>query len=157
MLIKNNKLVGYNTDTWGFEHSFVPHLKRYHERALILGNGGAAESVKYVLRHLHIHYTSVTRKPRYNTICYENVDEAIIKAHKIIINTTPLGTYPNIDECPNIPYEFITPQHYLFDLVYNPSVTAFMQKGIQQNAFVKNGYEMLCLQAEENWRIWNDY
>ena len=155
VLIKNKKLVGYNTDIIGFQKSFTPHLQRHHKQALILGNGGAAQAVKAALRQLHIHYTVVTRNTTQNTICYREVNEEVIKQHQIIINTTPLGTFPTVDDCPPIPYEYLTPQHYLFDLVYNPTVTTFMNKGLQHNAFVKNGFEMLCLQAEENWKIWN--
>jgi shikimate dehydrogenase len=156
VLIKNRKLIGYNTDVIGFEKSFTPHLQKHHKQALILGNGGVAQSVKWVLRHLHIHYTVVTRDEYKNSISYNSISKNIIEQHQIIINTTPLGTFPYVDECPNIPYQYITTQHYLFDVVYNPQLTTFMQKGLQQNAFVKNGYEMLCQQAEENWKIWND-
>lgn len=156
VLIKNNKLIGYNTDVLGFEQSLITNLKPYHKKALVLGNGGAAQAVKYVLRKLHIDYKTVTRNgfKRYTT--YNDLTKNIIEEHQIIINTTPVGTYPIVQECPNILYEFLTPKHYLFDLVYNPSITTFMSKGLQHGAFVKNGYEMLCLQAEANWKIWND-
>ncbi|MCX6208107.1 MAG: shikimate dehydrogenase [Bacteroidetes bacterium] len=156
VLIKNKKLIGYNTDVLGFEKSFTPLLKSHHKHALILGDGGAAQAVKYVLRHLHIYYTIVTRVAHHNSICYADVTKQIIDEHPIIINTTPLGTFPNVDDCPNIPYKYLTKQHYLFDLVYNPIVTTFMANGLLENATVKNGYEMLCIQAEENWKIWND-
>lgn len=153
--IDNNKLIGYNTDIIGFEKSFVKDLLPHHKKALILGNGGAAQAVKYVLKKLHIDFTIVIRVETKQSISYNQVDKEIIHSHQIIINTTPLGTFPNVDEFPNIPYQYITSQHYLFDLVYNPSITTFMNKGLQQNALVKNGYEMLCIQAEENWKIWN--
>ncbi len=155
--IFNSKLIGFNTDVIGFEKSFTQNLKPYHTKALVLGNGGAAQAIKYVLQKLSIDFTIVTRNKTEESISYEDVDEAIIQSHLIIINTTPLGTFPKVDECPNIPYQHITPQHYLFDLVYNPPVTTFMNKGLQRNAFAKNGYEMLCIQAEENWRIWNEF
>lgn len=154
--IDNNKLIGYNTDIIGFEKSFVKDLQPHHKKALILGNGGAAQAIKYVLKKLHIDLTIVTRVETKQSISYNQVDKEIIHSHQIIINTTPLGTFPNVDEFPNIPYQYITSQHYLFDLVYNPSVTTFMNKGLQQKALVKNGYEMLCIQAEENWKIWNN-
>lgn len=155
VLIKNKKLVGYNTDFLGFEKSFTPLLQPHHKQALILGDGGAAQAIKYVLKHLHIHYTLVTRVAHNHTISYENLTKKVIDEHQIIINTTPVGTFPNIEECPNIPYKYLTTQHYLFDLVYNPTITSFMANGLLENATIKNGYEMLCIQAEENWKIWN--
>lgn len=156
VLLKNSKLIGFNTDIIGFEKSFTPHLQRHHQQALILGNGGAAQAVKYVLRKLHIPFKLVTRnisKDLY--LKYSELNENVLSQHKIIINTTPIGTFPQIYECPHIPYQFVTPQHYLFDLVYNPSITRFMYHGIEHGAFVKSGYQMLCIQAEENWKIWN--
>jgi shikimate dehydrogenase len=155
VLIKNHKLIGYNTDIIGFEQSFTTDLKHHHTKALVLGNGGAAQAIKFVLRKLHIHYTLVTRAATPISLQYEQVDQSVINDHSIIINTTPIGTFPNTNECPIIPYQYLTAKHYLFDLVYNPSTTSFMNKGLQQNTIVKNGYEMLCIQAEANWKIWN--
>ena len=152
----NKKLIGFNTDILGFEESFVKELKPYHQKALILGNGGATASVKFVLNKLGLDFTIVIRNKSEVSILYEDVNEAVIQAHQIIINTTPLGAYPKIETHPNVPYQFLTDKHYLFDLVYNPAETLFMQKGKQQNAVVKNGYEMLCIQAEANWKIWNE-
>ena len=138
--IIDNKLIGYNTDYVGFEKSFVPLLKADHKKALVLGNGGAAVAVCFVLKKLDINYTIVSRR--------KNV-------HSVIINTTPLRTFPAINEFPLIPYGGITNEHYLFDLVYNPEKTMFLQKGEEQDATIKNGADMLAIQAEENWKIWN--
>lgn len=154
--IINDKLFGFNTDVVGFKKSFEKYLLPHHTRALVLGNGGGAAAVKFVLQQLQIDFTIVARKKMTGTFSYEEVDAAIVQQHSIIINASPLGTFPNVSECPLIPYQYITPQHYLFDLVYNPSTTLFMQKGLEQNAVVQNGYEMLQIQAEENWKIWND-
>jgi shikimate dehydrogenase len=155
--IRDRKTFGYNTDIIGFEGSLLPHLENYHTDALILGNGGAAEAVKFVLQKLNIRYKTVSRKNQDDSILtYRNLTENIIKEHLLIINTTPLGTFPNNDQCPDLPYRFLTPRHFLFDLVYNPGKTLFMQKGEEQGASVKNGYGMLVLQAEASWKIWNE-
>ena len=123
---------------------------------MILGNGGAAEAVKFVFDKLNISYKIVSRKIHDGSeLTYSDLNKLVIDENKIIINTTPLGTFPNINECPDIPYQFLTPQHFLFDLVYNPEKTLFLQKGEEYEATIKNGYEMLVLQAEESWRIWN--
>jgi shikimate dehydrogenase len=154
--IDGDKRIGFNTDAFGFEHSLLPLLKPQHKMALVLGNGGAAQAIKYVLSKLGIGYKLVGR--RHNAeydFSYEDLTKEIINQHKLIINTTPLGTFPNIDECAAIPYNAITPQHLLYDLVYNPTTTQFLKNGEMQGATIKNGYEMLVLQAEENWRIWN--
>lgn len=155
--IKEGKTYGYNTDTTGFERSLLPHLKNYHNSALILGNGGAAEAVKFVFDKLNISYKIVSRKIHDGSeLTYQDLNRSIIEENKLIVNTTPLGTFPNIDDCPEIPYQVLTPQHFLYDLVYNPEKTLFLQKGETCGAFIKNGYEMLILQAEESWRIWNE-
>jgi shikimate dehydrogenase len=155
--VNQGKLTGYNTDVVGFEQSLLPLLKPFHTRALILGNGGAAAAVKFVLQKLHISFDIVSRKIHdASGITYADLNEAIIKENLLIINTTPLGTFPVIDECPGIPYEYINEQHLLYDLVYNPSKTLFLQKGEARGAAVKNGSDMLVLQAEESWRIWNE-
>jgi len=156
--IRESKLYGYNTDVVGFEKSFIKHLKPYHTNALILGTGGASSAVEFVLEKLNIDYSFVSRKKdkAKNILGYDNLNEELISKYKIIINCTPVGTYPNIDEAPDIPYHLLTPQHYLFDLVYNPSKTRFLLLGEQHHATIENGYEMLVLQAEENWKIWND-
>lgn len=155
--IKEGKTYGYNTDIIGFERSLLPQLKPYHTHALILGNGGAAEAVKFVFDKLNISYKIVSRKMHDGSaLTYSDLSKAIIEENKLIVNTTPLGTFPNIEDCPDIPYEFLTPEHLLYDLVYNPEKTLFLQKGQALGASVKNGYEMLILQAEESWRIWNE-
>jgi shikimate dehydrogenase len=154
--ISSGKLIGYNTDVIGFEKSLLPNLQPHHTKALILGNGGAGAAVKFVLKNNNIPYSIAVRKKTHeNFLLYEKIDERVMATHTIIINTTPVGTSPNVDECPLIPYKYLTQKHFLYDLVYNPEKTLFLQKGEEQGAFVKNGYEMLILQAEESWRIWN--
>ncbi|WP_339737948.1 shikimate dehydrogenase [uncultured Sunxiuqinia sp.] len=160
-IIRSNnqiKLKGYNTDCYGFEHSIVPMLKSKHRKALILGTGGASKAIKYVLTQNKIEYISATTKEKLdvNEVSYNQVDESLLKDHLIVINATPLGTYPKVDNCPAIPYEFLTPDHVLYDLVYNPEETLFMRKGNVKGAATKNGLEMLHLQAEKAWEIWNE-
>lgn len=154
--IVDGKLIGFNTDIIGFETSLLKDLKPHHTKALVLGNGGASAAVKFVLNKLKIEFKIVSRNNLNACLKYEDLNEEILQTHALIINTTPLGTHPDNASFPNIPYQHLTSKHYLFDLVYNPVVTTFMQKGLQQNAFAKNGYEMLVIQAEENWKIWND-
>jgi shikimate dehydrogenase len=150
-------LTGYNTDVVGFERTLDPGLKHWHERALILGKGGAARAVAYVLRRKGIDYRFVSRYPGGDdTLSYVRLDKEILSDHHLIINTTPLGMSPQIDSKPDIPYHLLGAKHYLFDLVYNPSTTAFLYEGQQRGAFVCNGADMLAIQAEESWRIWND-
>jgi len=149
-------LKGFNTDTFGFESSLKPLLKDHHKKALILGTGGASKALKYVLSKLGIEYISASiEELKENEIRYEDIDEQVISERLLIINATPLGTYPKVDTFPNIPYEFITDKHLLFDLVYNPEVTQFMAKGKAKGATVKNGYEMLLNQAKKAYEIWN--
>jgi shikimate dehydrogenase len=154
--VVNSELYGYNTDVIGFEISFKELLKPHHVKALVLGTGGAAQAVIFTLKKLGIRYLNVSRNELANAITYDDLTESLIDEYSIIINTTPLGTYPNITEFPSIPYQFISSQHYLFDLVYNPPLTQFLLKGKQQGAAIKNGYDMLIIQAEENWKIWNE-
>lgn len=149
------RLEGFNTDIYGFEKSLKPLITDEHETALVLGDGGAAKAVKCALDNLGINMTVVTRKPTPKGILFKDLKPYHIKRHKLIINTTPLGTAPNFDECPPIPYEALTPEHLLYDLVYNPEKTLFLKKGEEQGAKIKNGYEMLTLQAEKSWEIWN--
>jgi shikimate dehydrogenase len=153
----NNKLFlkGYNTDAYGFETSIKPLLKPSHNNALILGTGGASLAVAFVLENLGIEYLFVSRNPfGCKHIRYEIINERMMRDCKLIINTTPIGMFPNTEEKPNIPYEHITTEHLLFDLTYNPEITSFMKMGQQAGAVIKNGYEMLCLQAEKAWGIW---
>lgn len=153
--IKDGKLLGHNTDAEGFERSLKKQLQPHHSKALILGTGGAAKAVEFVLKKLSIGFKYVSRKPSIHNYSYTQLTPAIIADHTLIINTTPLGMYPRISEAPAIPYEALTTRHYLFDLVYNPERSLFLQKGEQKGAAIKNGYEMLEIQAEESWRIWN--
>lgn len=150
------QLKGFNTDTWGFENSLVPLLKNHHSKALILGTGGASKALKYVLKKLEIKFISASiEELQENEIRYEEIDEKMMAERLLIINATPLGTYPKTDTFPPIPYEFINEKHLLFDLVYNPEVTQFMSKGKANGATVKNGYEMLLGQALKSYEIWN--
>jgi shikimate dehydrogenase len=148
------RLEGFNTDVYGFEMSLRPLLKDQHDKALVLGDGGAAKAVKCVLENLGIACQVVTRKPRPGNILFKDLKPHHVKSHLLIINTTPLGTSPNVHEYPPIPYEAITEDHLLYDLIYNPEKTLFLEKGEQQGAVIKNGYEMLILQAEKGWEIW---
>ncbi len=149
------KKIGYNTDCHGFEMSLKPLLKPHHTDALILGTGGASKAVEYVLKKLDISFQYVSRNKSANTINYDELDEHIIHHSKLIINSTPLGMYPDIENSPDIPYDFITDKHLLYDLIYNPEETQFLKKGKQHGAQTKNGLEMLYLQAEKSWKIWN--
>ena len=154
--IKEGKLSGYNTDVTGFEKSLKNKLNQAtHKNALILGTGGSAKAVIYVLENMGIKFKSVSRKPSAQSLSYEQLTKEIILEHKLIINTTPLGLFPNIIEAPPIPYQFLTPGHFLFDLIYNPPKTLFLKKGEEMGTVIQNGYDMLVLQAEENWKIWN--
>lgn len=148
-------LKGYNTDAFGFAKSLTPLLEKHHEKALILGDGGAAKAVKYVLKQLQIPFLSVVRNPQSNAILYSEVNAQILEEYKILINTTPLGMLPNIASCPLIPYQHLGIKHLVYDLVYNPEETLFLANAKQQGAKIKNGMEMLVLQAERSWEIWN--
>lgn len=150
------KMVGYNSDFMGFKNSLEPSLTPEMDRALILGTGGASKAVKAVLEKLGIAVSMVSRKKSALTITYEELTRQMIHEHKLIVNTTPLGTYPHTETCPLIPYRFITPAHLCYDLVYNPSETTFMKLSAEQGAAVKNGLEMLLLQAFESYRIWTE-
>jgi shikimate dehydrogenase len=154
--LKNNfYLKGFNTDIYGFEMSIKPLLQPNHFNALILGTGGASKAIEYVLKKLGINYLIVSRSPKgANQVNYKELNDLAIKKFPFIINTTPLGTSPNIHECPDIPYESITTQHFLYDLVYNPDETLFLQKGKEKGAIIQNGLPMLKLQAEKAWEIW---
>jgi shikimate dehydrogenase len=148
-------LKGYNTDAYGFEESLKPMLNEQHKKALIFGDGGAAKAVKYVLNKLNIPFLVVTRTPTSNSILYDGVTPELLQEYTVLINTTPLGMSPNIETCPDIPYEVLTEQHLAYDLVYNPEETTFLAKAKAQGASIKNGLEMLYLQAERSWYIWN--
>lgn len=148
-------LVGYNSDIIGFTQSLKPLLQPIHRKALILGTGGASKAVYYGLKKLGIESLFVSReKKNSSTLTYNELTTEIINTYNIIINTTPVGMFPHVDTCPSIPYEYLTSNHLLYDLTYNPDETLFMKRGKQQGATVKNGLEMLLLQALAAWEIW---
>ena len=150
------KLVGYNSDIVGFTQSIEPLLQPHHTKALILGTGGASKAVFHGLDNLGIKATFVSRTKKSDDILtYRELTPEIMQEHTVIVNTTPLGMYPKVDFCPDIPYDQLTPNHLLYDLLYNPNETLFMKKGKEKGAVVKNGLEMLLLQAFASWEIWN--
>ena len=152
---KDGQLIGHNTDHIGFSGSLKPLLKARHKKALVLGTGGSSRAVVYALEHLGIEVAQVSRTPKNGQLGYSELNEAILTEYLLIVNTTPLGMSPHVDACPPIPYQYVGAEHLLFDLVYNPAETLFLQKGKAQGAMVKNGLEMLQLQAEAAWLIWN--
>lgn len=155
--IKGGETTAYNTDIVGFEKSLLKKLKPSQRRALILGNGGATEAVRFVLKKLDIQFKIVSRSiHNASDLVYEDLTRDLIEKSLLIINTTPLGMFPNPDQFPLIPYECIGPEHFLFDLIYNPAKTLFLQKGEERGATIQNGADMLVIQAEESWNIWND-
>ena len=157
LIANNGRLKGFNTDIYGFKKSFLPLLKPVHQKALILGTGGASRAIEFVLNKLNIEHKFVSRNPsEENQITYSELTNELMNEFKIIINCTPLGTHPDIDKCPDIPYQFLTSDHLLYDLIYNPAETTFLKKGKQVNATIKNGLEMLELQAERAWEIWQN-
>lgn len=147
--------IGYNTDCLGFMESIQPLLRPYDKKALVLGTGGASKAICYGLTKLQITPTLVSRTPNEQAIGYDAIDQSIMDTHSIIINCTPLGMLPDIESCPNIPYELITERHLLFDCIYNPEETLFLKKGRLQGATTQNGMEMLIGQAKAAWKIWN--
>lgn len=152
---KNLKLKGYNSDIIGFSDSIAPLLNDKRRRALVLGTGGAAKAVSHGLKNLGIEVTPVSRTKREGVLTYEELTPEIMDTHKVIVNTTPLGMYPHVDECPDIPYQELTPDHLCYDLLYNPDVTLFMKRAQAYGVETKNGLEMLLLQAFAAWNIWN--
>jgi len=155
--IKDGKWIGYNTDVIGFERSFVPHLKSYHKNALVLGTGGASRAVAFVLKKLHIEFLEVTRNKESHpgAITYQEISKEILEKYNVVINTTPVGMFPKEAAYPDLPYHYISSRHYFFDLIYNPAKTLFLKKAEEKGAVIENGEEMLIIQAEESWRIWN--
>ena len=152
----DNKNIGFNTDSIGFEKSLIPLIEnKKPDSALILGGGGASKAVKYVLKKIKINYSTVSRKEGKSEFIYENLNDVIINRFKMIINCSPVGTFPNINKCPNIPYKHLTKEHVLYDLVYNPIESLFLRRGRELGCKTKNGLEMLEIQANESWRIWN--
>ncbi|HBR52703.1 MAG TPA: shikimate dehydrogenase [Flavobacteriaceae bacterium] len=152
---KDGKLIGYNTDHYGFARALENFLPIHKKTALILGSGGASKAIKYVLDAMGFNYLQVSRTPSENSVTYGELTRELIKEHFLIINCTPLGTSPNVHEAPNIPYNFLTEQHVLFDLIYNPRETEFMKRGTAKGARVSNGLKMLEHQAKKSWSIWN--
>ncbi len=153
---KKLKLLGYNTDVFGFEKTLKPLLKPEHNKALILGTGGASKSIAFVLNKLGIDYTFVSRNPvNSEQISYKSIDKSAINSHYLIINATPVGMFPNNNQYPDIPYQYITNKHILYDLIYNPKETIFLKSGKLNGATTKNGLSMLYGQAEKSWEIWN--
>lgn len=153
--IHEHQLTGFNTDIFGFEKSIGPLLKPHHQKALVLGNGGATAAVLAGLKNLGIEPTIVSRiLHTTSNLTYADIDRHIVEEHTVIINTSPVGMYPHVLDCPAIPYQYLSEKHLLFDLVYNPEKTLFLLKGEEMGATVKNGEEMLMLQAEESWRVW---
>jgi shikimate dehydrogenase len=148
---KDNKLIGHNTDTIGFSQSIYPLLNE-RNKALVLGNGGASKAIQYALKTLNIEYKIVSRKSSFD---YSDISSKSIGYYDIIINTTPLGTYPEIADFPQIPYKELNENHLLFDVIYNPTESAFLRFGKTRNCSIKNGLEMLEIQAESSWKIWN--
>ena len=151
----NEKLIGHNTDYFGFTESLKPLLKPHHKKALILGTGGAAKAIAYGLKQLGIEFQYVSRKKTDETISYSELNQEVFDEYQIIINCSPIGTFPNIEDCPDIPYQYLTSNHIAYDLIYNPEKTTFLAKAEAQKSTIKNGYEMLVLQAEKAWEIWN--
>lgn len=149
------KLKGYNTDYYGFKKSLKPLLQPHHKRALILGTGGASKGVAYALDELGIFYTFVSRETKDNAIDYNTINATTFDNYQIIINSTPVGTSPNINASPSIPYEYFTEKHIAFDLIYNPAETQFLKNAKAYGAQIKNGLDMLIFQAEKAWTVWN--
>lgn len=148
-------LIGYNTDAYGFRTVLEPLLQKQHKQALILGTGGASKAIAYVLGQLNISFKFVSRDPAEGQLNYEQLDQDVMGGHKLIINCTPLGTFPDVERKPPIAYRHLTAEHLLFDLIYNPEKSAFLQQGEMRGATISNGLKMLQLQAEKAWEIWN--
>ena len=154
--IRNGHLKGFNSDIIGFTRSIQPLLKPHHRKALILGTGGASRAIRVGLTRLGLEWKYVSRTPREGMITYGNITAETLREYEVIVNCSPVGMFPKVDECPAIPYEFLTQDNLLYDLVYNPENTLFMKKGALQGAVVKNGLEMLHLQAIASWEFWNE-
>jgi shikimate dehydrogenase len=155
--IVNGKTIGYNTDAYGFGQSIKPFLDTTHGRALILGTGGASKAVAYALKKIgvEVFFATSSNKKNTNTFFYDEINEGMMSAFKLIINTTPLGLYPNINEAPALPYHLFTDKHLAYDLIYNPEQTLFLKQAKEKGAVTINGLSMLHLQAQKSWEIWN--
>jgi shikimate dehydrogenase len=154
-ITKKEKLKGYNTDYYGFKKALKPNLKSHHKKALILGTGGASKAVAYALQTLGISYKFVSRNPTTDQWHYNDLNQHIFNEYHLIINCTPLGTFPNTEEFPPLPYNFFSSEHLAFDLIYNPAETTFLKKAKEHQSKTLNGYQMLVFQAEKAWEIWN--
>ncbi|WP_300566302.1 shikimate dehydrogenase [Flavobacterium sp.] len=152
---ENGTLIGHNTDYYGFVKSLKPLLQSHHKKALILGTGGAAKAIAFGLKKLDIEFVFVSREKKDNTISYNQLTKEIFNEYHIVINCTPLGTSPKTELFPDIPYDYFTPNHIAFDLIYNPEKTEFLKKAEIKKAVIKNGFDMLVFQAEKAWKIWN--
>jgi shikimate dehydrogenase len=155
--IEEGNWIGHNTDIIGFGKSFLPHLKPFHKKALILGTGGAAKAVAFVLMRSGIQFLEVSRskKEGSSAITYNDLSKEIIEEYSVVINTTPVGMFPSENDYPQLPYQYISSRHYFFDLIYNPEKTLFLAKAEERGAIIENGEKMLRIQAEESWKIWN--
>ena len=154
--IRDGHLKGFNSDIIGFTRSIQPLLRPQHKKALILGTGGASRAIRVGLTRLGLEWKYVSRTPREGMITYDDITAETLRDYDVIVNCSPIGMFPKVDECPSIPYEFLTADNLLYDLVYNPETTLFMKKGALQGAIVKNGLEMLHLQAIASWEFWNE-
>lgn len=152
--VQKGKCLGYNTDYIGFQQSLLTKIKPHHQRALVLGTGGSSKAIQYALKDLKIPFLLVSRQPKLSELNYVQIDQNLLKTHQIIIHCTPLGMFPKVEDYPAIPYEYLNEQHLLFDLIYNPAETLFLQKGRLAGAQTMNGLRMLEIQAEESWKIW---
>ncbi len=148
------RLIGYNTDAYGFQKSIEPFLKSHHTKALILGTGGASKAIAFVFGQLGIDVTYVSRNPNTTQIGYGDLNRSVLENRSVLVNCTPLGTHPNVNQKPDIPYDYITEKHLLFDLIYNPEQTAFLKEGGKRGADIVNGLQMLRFQADRAWEIW---
>ncbi|MBR1564274.1 MAG: shikimate dehydrogenase [Paludibacteraceae bacterium] len=155
ILFKDNSLIGYNTDTLGFIEDIKPLIHPHHTKALVLGTGGAAKAVRYALTRLNIEVHLVSRSTGYD-YTYSSIDKQTLQEHLLIVNCTPLGMYPDTDSCPDLPYQYLTPQHLCYDVIYNPAPTLFLRKAAAKGAVIQSGIGMLHGQAEEAWKIWNN-
>lgn len=152
---KKGQLKGYNTDWYGFYHALKPMLKSHHKKALILGTGGASKAVEYALKKLEMHYQFVSRANQKDILTYDQIDRAIMEDYTVIVNATPLGTFPKVEDKPDLPYSCFSSRHIAFDLIYNPETTSFLKTASERGASIQNGLKMLELQAEKAWKIWN--
>ena len=155
-ILKSVNLKGFNSDIIGFAESIKPLLLPHHKKALVLGTGGASKAICVGLKRLSLEWKYVSRTPREGMMTYKDITAEMLQEYTVIVNCSPVGMFPKVDEAPAIPYEYLTPKHLLFDCVYNPEDTLFMQKGREHGATTKNGLEMLHLQAVASWRFWNE-